>query len=104
MPTNRGRSQLRESGERIGVAVIFALPGSRAVAAKPTVRLRGFELLLEENTGRDRLRRHCRVTNITRIPCSWRQCVTTFAEELPWLKGRDLELVMGRAVWRLDRL
>jgi predicted TIM-barrel fold metal-dependent hydrolase len=45
-------------------------------------------------------------TDITKMPCSWRQCVTMFTEELPWLKGRDLELVMGRAVcdwlgWKL---
>ena len=37
-------------------------------------------------------------TDITRMPCSWRQCVTMFTEELPWLKGRDLELVMGEAL------
>jgi predicted TIM-barrel fold metal-dependent hydrolase len=37
-------------------------------------------------------------TDITRMHCTWRQCVTLFTEELPWLKGRDLELVMGRAV------
>ena len=37
-------------------------------------------------------------TDITRMPCPWRQCVSLFTEELPWLKGRDLELVMGRAV------
>jgi predicted TIM-barrel fold metal-dependent hydrolase len=36
-------------------------------------------------------------TDITRMPCSWRQCVTLFTEELPWLAGDDLELVMGRA-------
>ena len=45
-------------------------------------------------------------TDITRMPCSWRQCVTLFTEELPWLSGRDRELVMGRALcawldWRL---
>lgn len=45
-------------------------------------------------------------TDITRMPCSWRQCITLFTEELPWLKGRDLELVMGRALcdwigWKL---
>ncbi len=45
-------------------------------------------------------------TDITRMPCSWRQCVTMFKEEMPFLKGRDLELVMGRAVcdwigWKL---
>jgi predicted TIM-barrel fold metal-dependent hydrolase len=37
-------------------------------------------------------------TDITRMPCSWRQCVTMFTEELPWLKGKDLELVMGRGL------
>ena len=37
-------------------------------------------------------------TDITRMPCSYRQCVTMFTEELPWLKGRDLELVMGRGL------
>lgn len=37
-------------------------------------------------------------TDITRMPCSYRQCVTMFTEELPWLSGQDLELVMGRAV------
>jgi predicted TIM-barrel fold metal-dependent hydrolase len=36
-------------------------------------------------------------TDITRMPCSWRQCITMFTEELPWLKGESLELVMGRA-------
>src|SRR4051794_5289770 len=45
-------------------------------------------------------------TDITRMPCSWKQCVSMFTEEMPWLKGRDLELVMGRAVcdwlgWKL---
>ena len=43
-------------------------------------------------------------TDITRMPCSYRQCVTFFTEELPWLKGRDLEEVMGRGALRLDRL
>ena len=37
-------------------------------------------------------------TDITRMPCSYRQCVTMFTEELPWLTGADLEWVMGRAV------
>jgi len=37
-------------------------------------------------------------TDITRMPCSYRQCVTMFTEEMPWLKGRDLERVMGGAV------
>ena len=37
-------------------------------------------------------------TDITRMPCTYRECVTMFTEEMPWLKGRDLELVMGKAV------
>lgn len=36
-------------------------------------------------------------TDITRMPCSWRQCVTMFTEELPWLSNEDKELIMGRA-------
>jgi len=46
-------------------------------------------------------------TDITRMPCSYRQCVTMFTEELPWLSGSDLEWVMGRGVcdwigWQRD--
>jgi predicted TIM-barrel fold metal-dependent hydrolase len=37
-------------------------------------------------------------TDISRMPCSWRQCVTLFTEELPWLAEQDKELVMGRAL------
>jgi predicted TIM-barrel fold metal-dependent hydrolase len=37
-------------------------------------------------------------TDITRLRCTWRECVTMFTDELPWLRGRDLDLVMGRAV------
>ena len=45
-------------------------------------------------------------TDITRMPCSWKECVTMFTEEMPWLTGRDQELVMGRALcdwlgWKL---
>jgi len=47
-------------------------------------------------------------TDITRMPCSYRQCVTMFTEELSWLQGRDKELVMGDAIcdwlgWRRPR-
>jgi len=37
-------------------------------------------------------------TDITKMPCSWRQFVTMFTEELPWLPERDKELIMGQAV------
>lgn len=37
-------------------------------------------------------------TDITKMPCSWRQCVTLFTEELPWLGEDDKRLVMGDAL------
>lgn len=37
-------------------------------------------------------------TDITKMPCSWRQCVTMFTEELPWLGADDKRLVMGDAL------
>jgi predicted TIM-barrel fold metal-dependent hydrolase len=45
-------------------------------------------------------------TDITRMPCSWKQCVTHFTEELTWLPEPDKEAIMGRAIchwlgWKL---
>jgi predicted TIM-barrel fold metal-dependent hydrolase len=37
-------------------------------------------------------------TDITRLATPWRQCVTLFTDELPWLGARDKELIMGRAL------
>ena len=37
-------------------------------------------------------------TDITRMPTTWKQCVTMFTEELPWLPPQDKELIMGRAL------
>lgn len=37
-------------------------------------------------------------TDITKMPCSWTQCVTMFTEELPWLSPADQKLVMGDAI------
>jgi len=45
-------------------------------------------------------------TDITKMPCSWQQCITMFTEELPWLAGEDKALVMGEAIcawWGWDR-
>ena len=39
-------------------------------------------------------------TDISRLPGTYRQAVTMFTEDTPWLKGKDLELVMGKAVAR----
>ena len=37
-------------------------------------------------------------TDITRMPCSWPQCISLFTEELAWLSEADKELIMGRAL------
>ncbi len=45
-------------------------------------------------------------TDISKMPCSWGQCVTMFTEGLDWLSGDDLNLVMGQAIcdwWGWDR-
>ena len=37
-------------------------------------------------------------TDYTRMKPSWSECVRMFTEQLPWLAGDDLELVMGKGV------
>ncbi len=37
-------------------------------------------------------------TDLTRLPCSYRQAVAMFTEELPFLSANDKEWVMGRAL------
>lgn len=37
-------------------------------------------------------------SDLTRLKCTYRQCVTVFTEEMPWLPAADLELIMGRAL------
>ena len=37
-------------------------------------------------------------TDITRMPCSWRQCITHITEELHWLSAADKDQIMGDAL------
>ena len=37
-------------------------------------------------------------TDLTRMPCTYYECITLFTEHLPWLQGEELEWVMGRAI------
>jgi L-fuconolactonase len=39
-------------------------------------------------------------TDLTQLPCPYRQAVTLFTEEFPWLGGNDLDQVMGKALCR----
>lgn len=45
-------------------------------------------------------------TDLSRLPCSYRQGVTMYTEELPWLSAVDKEWIMGRGLcdwigWRM---
>ena len=45
-------------------------------------------------------------TDISKMPCSWRQCVSMFTEHAPWMSDADRRLVMGEAVrawWGWDK-
>jgi predicted TIM-barrel fold metal-dependent hydrolase len=37
-------------------------------------------------------------TDLTRMPCTYYECIALFTEHLPWLAGEDLAWVMGRGV------
>lgn len=37
-------------------------------------------------------------TDMTKMPCTYRQALTMFTEEIPWLNGEDKAWVMGRGV------
>ena len=46
-------------------------------------------------------------TDLTRMPCTYFECIHMFTDHLPWLRGEDLEWVMGRGVcewlrWELE--
>jgi predicted TIM-barrel fold metal-dependent hydrolase len=45
-------------------------------------------------------------TDLSRLPCSYREAITMFTEEMPWLERSDQEWIMGRGVcewhnWKL---
>ncbi len=37
-------------------------------------------------------------SDLSRLPCTYRQCVTMFTEEMPWLAAADLDWIMGRGL------
>ena len=46
-------------------------------------------------------------TDITRMPCTWAECVSAFRDEQPWLSEADKALVMGTGIadwigWKRD--
>ena len=37
-------------------------------------------------------------TDLSRLDCTYRQSITMFTEEMPWLSDDDKEWIMGRGV------
>jgi predicted TIM-barrel fold metal-dependent hydrolase len=37
-------------------------------------------------------------TDLSRLPCTYRQSITMFAEEMPWLSAEDKTWIMGRGL------
>lgn len=81
--------------ERPNVAVkASALPGY-STAPYPYRNLHGYLRRVYDAFGP---RRIFWGSDLTRLKCSYRQCVTLFTEELPWLAADDLEWIMGRGL------
>ena len=98
---------------RRGDRVWDDLPAVCALAQHPNVALKasGMPSLSKERYPFRDLHPHIRTlvdafgprrtfwgTDLTRMPCTYYECITLFTEHLPWLKGEDLAGVMGRGV------
>ena len=96
-----------------GPKVFEDLPAVCALAKHPNVAIKasGMPSLSQEQYPFRDLHPHIRTivdafgptrtfwgTDLTRMPCTYYECITLFTEHLPWLKGEDLEWVMGRGV------
>ena len=102
-----GRADLKDDAAYANLSDMLALAKLPNVAVKlsgapstsshayPYTNIHGYLRQIIETFGPERC---FWGTDITRMPISYRQCVTMFTEEMPWLKGRDLEQVMGAAV------
>jgi predicted TIM-barrel fold metal-dependent hydrolase len=77
----------------VGVKV-SALPGY-STAPYPYRNLHGYVKQVYDAFGPQRV---FWGSDLTRLKCTYRQCVTVFTEEMPWLTTDDLELIMGRAL------
>lgn len=87
--------QLLVIAKRPNVAVkASAIPGY-STAPYPCRNLHGYLRQVYDAFGP---RRMFWGSDLTRLKCSYRQCVTLFTEELPWLSADDLEWIMGRGL------
>jgi predicted TIM-barrel fold metal-dependent hydrolase len=96
-----------------GDAAFADLPKVLALAKRPNVAVKASALPCYSTEAypyrdlHDRIRRVFEAfgprrmfwgTDFTRLPCPYRQAITLFTEELPWLSADDQAWIMGRAV------
>ena len=98
-PEGRRRNGAHAGADQAGTASQRGCQGDRRTGLlQRTVPVHEHAPVLAPDLRRVRTGAHVLGTDITKMPCSWRQCVTMFTEELPWLSERDKDLVMGQAV------
>jgi L-fuconolactonase len=91
----RDLDMLLAIARRPNVAVkVSALPGY-TTAPYPYRNLHGYVRRVYDAFGPARM---FWGSDLTRLKCTYRQCVTMITEEMPWLAAGDLELIMGRAL------
>jgi len=90
-----GIDKLLVLAKRPNIAVKSTALPCYSTEAHPFRRLHPFVKRVLESFGP---RRMFRGTDWSRLPCTWKQAITLFTEEFPWLKGEDLDWVMGRGV------
>jgi L-fuconolactonase len=96
-----------------GPKVFEDLPGVCALAKHPNVAVKasGMPSLSQEKYPFRDLHPHIKAlvdafgpkrvfwgTDLTRMPCTYYECIHLFTEHQPWLKGEDLDWVMGRGI------
>lgn len=82
-------SRLPNIAVKLSAAPAYAIGGYPYVSIHPMVRS------LYDHYGPSRL---FWGTDITRLHVPWRDCVTMFTEQMPFLTSNDLTLIMGKAV------
>jgi predicted TIM-barrel fold metal-dependent hydrolase len=105
-------SNVRDAGCAPDIAELLALAGHGRVSVKasavpcystepyPFRNLRGYLQMVYEGFGPQRM---FWGSDVTRLPCSYREAVRHFTEELDFIPAADLEWVMGRGLSELLR-
>jgi len=102
-----GMTTLKDEAAMVHIPDLLALATHRNVAVKatgapgysaeayPHQKMLGYLHQIYDAFGADRM---FWGTDITKMKCTWRECVTMFTEHMPWLREADKPKVMGQAI------